>query len=57
MMLLSVHIVAIALLVAVVGNIAYQMGKKRGMEIMQRDFEEERLPSRGEETSKPPKPS
>lgn len=57
MMLLSFHIVAIALLVVVVGNIAYQMGKKRGMEIMQREFEEERLLSRDEETPKPPKTS
>ena len=49
MMLLSVHIVAIALLVAVVGNIAYQMGKKRGMEIMQREHEEGQLETKEEE--------
>ncbi|MBF0280255.1 MAG: hypothetical protein HQM13_20820 [SAR324 cluster bacterium] len=33
MLLLSFHIVAVAIMVAVTGSIAYQMGKKEGIRI------------------------
>lgn len=39
-MLLSFHIVAIAALVLVVGNIAYQMGKKEGIRRTRNYYEE-----------------
>ncbi len=41
MILLSFHIVAIAILIAVVGNIAYQMGKKEGIRLTEIYYTEE----------------
>ena len=41
MLLLSFHIVSIAILVAVVGMIAYQMGKKEGIRITENYYEEQ----------------
>ena len=39
MMLLSLHIVAIALLVAMSGGMAYQMGKQEGIRITRSYYE------------------
>lgn len=57
MMLLGLHIVSIALLVAVVGSIAYQMGKKRGIEMMQIEYEEQPLDANTKETTSSLNPS
>lgn len=43
MMLLSLHIVAIAAIIGITGNIAYKMGKKDGLRIAR--FEKETSPS------------
>lgn len=41
MMLFSFHVVAIAVLIAVVGSIAYQSGKKEGIRITKNHYEPE----------------
>ena len=40
MMLLSIHIVSITILIAVVGSIAYQMGKKEGIRASRTECED-----------------
>ena len=44
MFLLSFHIVSIAILVAVVGSIAYQMGKKEGIRITENYYQDQQPP-------------
>ncbi len=41
MMLLSIHIGAIALLIAIVAPIAYQIGKKEGIRVTKNYYEEQ----------------
>ncbi len=45
MMLLSFHIVAIGVLAGVIGNIAYQMGKKEGIRLAVHEFESQQSSS------------
>lgn len=55
MMLLSFHIIAIAALIAVTGNIFYQMGKKEGIRLTKNYYEQEQQtdePNKSEISSK-----